>query len=221
MRKKIILGIILFLAVGVLSGCGQSEKGTEETAKQSANQPEAKNETSAGFLKKCSPEKVALPNYGDPGKRLANCFVEYPGEPTRQDKSYYILEDICGQFTQEFMENMLGQKLAKVEPSAISGIYNCRYYLNDKDYLWLNMDYLSIDNQKKGHEMMNRKVEADPKIPMQNLVVWQGDGSINEIYLVLAPEKFLSINRSSTAVLDNEKTLDFAVKLAKEIKNYK
>jgi hypothetical protein len=217
MRKKIIGVIILVLAVGILSGCGQSDKSTENKV----SQPEAKSENSTSFLKKCASEKVALPNYGDPGKRLESCFVEYPGEPTRQDKSYYIIEDICGQFTQEFMENILGQKLAKIEPPAISGIYNCRYYLNDKDYLWLNLDYLSVENQKKGHEMMNRKVETDPKIPMENMVVWQGDGLINEIYLVLAPEKFISLNRSSTAVLDNDKTIGLAVKLAQEIKNYK
>jgi hypothetical protein len=221
MPKKITAIIILFLVVGVVSGCEKSTEGTLETDKQSISQTETKSETEANFFKKCSEEKVNLPNYGDPGKRLPSCFVEYPGEPTRQDKSYYIIEDICGQFTQEFMENMLGQKLAKIEPSTISGIYNCRYYLNDKDYLWLNLDYLSVENQKNGHEIMNRKVETDSQIPMQNMVVWQSDGLINEIYLVLAPEKFISLNRSSTAVLDNNKTIDLAVKLAKEIKNYK
>ena len=183
------------------------------------NQPVAT--TSGSAIGNCTPGPVDLANYGDKGKRLANCFVEYPGEPSRQDKSYYIVEDICGQFTKEFVENLVGQTIIKIEPSKIESIYSCRYYFNDQDYIWLNLDYLSADNQKKGHEMMNRAIKTDDRIKMEHFVVWQGDGLINEIYLVLGSEKFISIERSSSKVLEGDQVLQFAAKLGSEIKNYK
>jgi hypothetical protein len=83
------------------------------------------------------------------------------------------------------------------------------------------MDYLSVANQKKGHEMMNRVIKTDDRITMNHFIAWQADGLINEIYLVLDDNKFISINRSSGKVLDNDKFLDFAIKLANEIKSYK
>jgi len=209
---------ILFFAAFSLLLVGCAPQTNNQPVSTSGNEPKAAVGSAIG---KCTPSPVDLVNYGDKGKRLASCFVEYPGEPSRQDKSYYIIEDICGQFTKEFVENLTGQTITKIEPSKIPSIYNCRYYFNDQDYIWLNMDYLSVDNQKKGHEMMNRTIKTDERIKMEHFVVWQGDGLINEIYLVLDPEKFISINRSSGQVLDNDKILEFAVKLANEIKNYK
>ncbi|MBN1325471.1 hypothetical protein JW977_00615 [Candidatus Falkowbacteria bacterium] len=209
---KKILFLVLILSLFILAGC------TPKTDNQMPIGTNDNNQTVAG---KCTPGPVDLVNYGDKGKRLANCFVEYPGEPTRQDKSYYIIEDICGQFTKEFMENLLGLPIVKIEPPKISSLYNCRYYFNETDYIWLNMDYLSVENQKKGHEMMGRTIKIDDRINMNHFVVWQSDGLINEIYLVLDDNKFISINRSSGKVLDNDKILDFAIKLANEIKSYK
>jgi hypothetical protein len=171
---------------------------------------------------KCKEEAVAITGYGDKGKRLNNCFIEYPGEPTRQDKSYYVLEDICGQFSKEFMEGMLGKPITKVEPAKINGLYNCSYYLNDSgDYVMLVLDYLKAANQKIGQEAMGRRVEVSDKIPMKNMVVWQEDGAINSIYLVLGEDKFISIQRSSTKALTNEEDLVLAAKIGEEIKNYK
>jgi len=220
MKKKIIISLAVVFVVFFFSGCAEKgEKGNnsgeaKETAKKSV-------ETQTATSGSCKEEKVSLPNYGDPGKRLKNCFVEYPGEPTRQDKSYYIVEDICGQFTKEFVENALEQKVSKVELPQISSINNCTYYLNEKDNVMLNLEYLSVENQKKGNEAMDRKVEKSSQIPMDNLVVLQEGDLVNVIYLILGPQKFISIRPSSAATLKMVNLVDFASNIAKEIKNYK
>lgn len=170
---------------------------------------------------KCQPGEVSLENYGDKGKRLSNCFVEYPGEPTRQDKSYYVVEDICGQFAKEFVENALGRTIVRIEPEKISGLYNCSYYLDDKEYVMLVLDYLTIANQKIGQEAMGRTTKEEPRIPMRNMVVYQENGVVNTIYLVLGDEKFISIERSSGSNLSTEELINFASKIAEGIKNYK
>jgi len=215
MNKNLLAILILVI---FLAGCVAPKS---QLTTLGNNQPANSGKTIAVALGKCTPGPVDLVNYGDKGKRLANCFVEYPGEPSRQDKSYYIIEDICGQFTKKFMENVLGQPIVKVVPSPISGLYNCSYYFNDKDYVMLVMDYLNVADQKKGREFIGHKIMVDKNIPMENFYAVQENGLINTIYLVLGPEKFISIERSSAQVLPGDQVLQFAEKLGAEIKNYK
>jgi uncharacterized protein YaiL (DUF2058 family) len=49
-----------------------------------------------------------------------------------------------------------------------------------------------VEKQKKGQEMLGRTIKTDPRIEMDHFIVWQPDGLINSIYLVLGPEKFIS-----------------------------
>lgn len=222
MKKNLIFAVgVVFLAL-VLSGCAKTETSEENTQKggETAVEENTKGSDTAS-LNTCKKEKVDLPNYGDPGSRLKSCFVEYPGEPSRQDKSYYIVEDICGQFTKEFMENMYGAKLDRLEPPQVATINNCTYYFDEKEYVMLNLEYLSIENQKKGNEAMDRKVEKSSEIPMENAVVYQEDGPINVIYLVLGPNKFLSLRPSSKKAIENDKFIALAANIASEIKKYK
>jgi len=119
----------------------------------------------------CEAKKIDIEGYGDKGEQLKNCFVEYPGEPTREDKSYYIVEDICGQFTQSFMKNMSG-------------------------------------------------LDFDTNIPMDNFVIYQEDGLINSILLILNENKYIRVDRSSSGISEDV-LLRTATNIAKEIKDYK
>ena len=170
----------------------------------------------------CTKEEIVIEGYGDKGKRLSNCFVEYPGEATRQDKSYYIVEDICGQFTSEFVGKVLGRTILRKEKSNISDIFACSYFWNERnEYVSLVLDYQKAEIQKAGQEALGRSVKEESEIPMKNMVVYQENGLINTIYLILGENKFISVERSSSAGLDSRDLINFAVKLAKEIKNYK
>ncbi|MCX6763267.1 MAG: hypothetical protein NTZ97_00825 [Candidatus Moranbacteria bacterium] len=225
MRKKYLVATAIFAGIVILAGCGKNNNTVPQNSPEAISEKppaeEAKSVAKNNYPGPCEEKKVTLENYGDPGKRLKSCFVEYPGEPTRQDKSYYVLEDICGQFTKEFIENMLGQRLAKIELPKIDGIYNCTYYFDDKEYVMLNLEYLSVENQKTGNEAMGFKVEKNPQIPMDNLMATQTDGAINVIYLILGPEKFLSLRPSSKVAIANEAFINLAAKIGAEIKNYK
>lgn len=232
MKKLLISGLICAVVIGY-SACTKSaiEKSNPGQPADAAENPPPQPPVpkAAGekvSLKKCAAEKVQLPGYGDPGQQLSSCFVQYPGEATRHDKYYHIVEDVCGQFTKEFVENMLGISVLRVEPPKSGGVYNCRYYFSNEpagigEYIMLSLDYLSVDDQKKGHQLAGRTIKTDSRIKMEHFIVWQQDGLINEIYLVLSPQKFISINRSSGKMVDNEKDIEFAASLANEIKDYK
>ena len=58
-------------------------------------------------------------------------------------------------------------------------------------------------------------------MPMDNYVVTQGDGVVNVIYLIIGPEKFISLRPSSIKVTDLVNLMDIAVNISQEIKGYK
>lgn len=148
-------------------------------------------------------------------------FVRFPGEPTRETTNYVIIEDICGQFTPKFIGNLVNIDNLQAEASPISSIYRCSYSTADPNQFFsLTLNYLSIANQKSGHELMDRKVVKDENIPMNNYIVYQENGLVNEIYLIINDNKYISINRSSTKALSEEEIKSFAQKLAEKIKNY-
>lgn len=205
MDKKIIIFLFLIAGAALFSGCGGKEGSAEN---------------SDGIINQCKAEKVSLSNYGDQGDRLENCFVKYPGEPTREDTYYYIVEDICGQFTKEFVENLLGKNVVKVEPPKKSRIYNCSYYLDEKEYLTLSLEYLLIENEERSYDKAGNEVEKNPQIPMDNLVVTEG-GYISRIFFILSPDKFISLSPASKNTIEKGKILEFASKLGEAIKKYK
>jgi len=209
--RKILL---LILAVVILGGC------TKNTLTVPSDNKQEKGVSQTEVTGNCTPEKVEIEGYGDKGQRLANCFVQYPGEPSRQTDKYVVVEDICGQFTPEFVGAMFGREIVNAGATIEGMSLSCTYYLNDKDNLVLNLAYLPIENQRKGQEMMDRVVESEASIPMENLVVKQEDGLINSIYLVFSPNKFLSINRSNGKNISEEEILSFASNLGKAIGDY-
>jgi hypothetical protein len=85
----------------------------------------------------------------------------------------------------------------------------------------LVLDYLNVADQKKGREFIGHKIIVDNRIPMENFYAVQENGLINTIYLVLGPDKFISIERASAEVLPGDEVLQFAARLANQIKNYK
>jgi len=155
-------------------------------------------------------------------------FVRFPGEPTRQDPGhYYLVEDICGQFTQPFMERLSGKTFKKVAPSGISGNSDCNYYVATRaadgrdDYILLVLNYLSVDNQKTGQKALGRAVASNPAIPMENFVATQANGVINAIYFVFGAQKFLRLDRTSTSVISDSEMLALAVKLGAKMQDFR
>jgi len=212
--EKIVVLFFVLMSGAILGGC---QPKIEENPQVTGD-----NVQKVAKVGKCKPEDVTIEGYGDKGKRLPNCFVEYPGEPSREDKSYYVVDDVCGQFTKEFIQNALGKPIVKTEPPQFDGLFNCRYFLDDKnDHVLLVFEYLKIANQKKGNEEMGRRTEESDKIPMRNMLVWQENGLLNSIFLVLGDDKFISINRSSESKLTTDELIGFAANIAKEIKDYK
>lgn len=153
----------------------------------------------------------------------ADGFVRMPGEPSRGSSDYYVTGDVCEQFTVRFMEGLTGKKILRAE-AGVPGTTVCQYFTsaeNANRMFQIGVEFLSVENQKKGNEFLDRKVAPDTRIPMENFVVTQEDGLMNQIYLVLGPQKFISINRSSATALTEAEVMDLAIKLGGKVKEFK
>ena len=153
----------------------------------------------------------------------ADGFVRLPGEPSRGEDTYYVTGDVCEQFTVKYMEGLTGKKILRTS-EVTPGSEVCQYFISEQNknmMFQIDVGYYNVADQKKGQEFLGRKVEKNSSIPMDNFVVYQENGLINKIYLILGPDKFVGIDRSAADALTENETIDLAVKLGEKIKNFK
>jgi hypothetical protein len=226
-KRRVVISLVAMASIA-LGACGQSgaspSGGPTPDTGPTTTQSEATTTQS-----EATPTPSAMSQTNPDGTITdADGFVRFPGEPTRPDQAhYYVVEDICGQFTKPFMTGLTGKTIKKIEPSAVSTVLGCVYYTattadDGKDaYILLVLDYLSVANQKAGQQTLGRTVTTNASIPMDNFVATQENGIINDIYFVFGPEKFLRLGRTSTSALSDTDMLALAVKLGTKMKDFK
>jgi hypothetical protein len=217
--RVIWLAAVASIALGA---CGQSGASSSGSATNTSNHSVA---TQTDVSATASATSVTN---ADGTVTDSDGFVRFPGEPTRPDQEhYYVVEDICGQFTKMFVEQLSGMTFKSLEPATSSTTYACTYYTatkaaDGKDaFILLVLDYLNAERQKAGQQVLGRTVSTNASIPMDNFVATQEDGVINSIFFVLGPDKFLSLDRSSTSVLSDADMLALAVKLGTKMRDFK
>jgi len=150
-------------------------------------------------------------------------FVRLPGEASRGGNTYYITGDVCEQFTIKYMEGLTGKKILRTS-EVVSGSSVCQYFISEQNknmMFQISVSFLNVEKQKAGLEFLDRRLESDKRIPMENFVAYQENGLINKVYLVLGPDKFVGIDRSAADALTETEIIDLAIKLGDKLKNFK
>lgn len=163
---------------------------------------------------------ATLPNGASQDK---DGFVRMPGEPSRGGNAYYVTGDVCGQFTIKYMEGLTGKNIFRTS-EVTPGSEVCQYFISEQNknmMFQIDVGYYNVEDQKKGQEFLGRKVEKNSRIPMDNFVVYQENGLINKIYLVLGTDKFVGIDRSAADALTETEIMDLAIKLGGKLKDFK
>jgi len=75
----------------------------------------------------------------------------------------------------------------------------------------------NVETQKKGRLQMGDTLKTDPRIKMEHFIVFEQDGLINSIFLILNPNRFVTVDRFYGKVFDNEEVAAFAAKVADRI----
>ncbi len=206
-RRATTLATVLVLVAALTTGC------------RGAGAPAATATATAGA-------GAAQPN-ADGTITDPDGFVRFPGEASRRDQThYYLVEDLCGQFTKTFMEGLTRKTFVRVAKSDVAAATECDYYLTTKaqggkdDYLMLNLGFLNVADQKTGLLALGRAVTNDPSIPMDNWIVRAEDGHLVSIYFLLGTDKFLILDRSSATLAEGD-LLAFAVRLGEKMRDFR
>lgn len=134
-------------------------------------------------------------------------------------KEFKVGNDVCGEFPKEWVAEAIGKQIIKTEEHSSSGTYVCQYYTDENNFITLRLNNLSVENQKKGQITLGRTITTNPKIKMEHFVVLQDNGLINGIYLVINPNLFIAVDRTSTKAASEDELTSFAIKVAERIQN--
>ena len=140
-----------------------------------------------------------------------------------------VCDDICRQFDADFVYSATGKPIRRVEKPHGDTTRGCNYYTRyEPDYYKIGagqtepggpfiaivLDNLSIENQKKGARIFNRRVSTDPRIKMDHIIITQTKNDlIWSIDLIINPNRYVWTNQRNGA-LTNEELIEFAARIA-------
>jgi len=147
-----------------------------------------------------------------PGQRMAEAGQSK--RPMMGQDSFGL--SVCSEVPKELIARIIGKQVTDIIDFSTSKDTGCKYYTNRKneEYILVSVVYLNAEKQKKGQMILGRSVTTSGKIGMEHFIALQENGMINAIYLVMAPEKYVRIDRSSKDVATNDQLTDLAAKVA-------
>lgn len=132
-----------------------------------------------------------------------------------------VINDVCQEISADFVYSVIEKAVVKTEANNFGNTKVCRYYFSEKnnDYLLVRHETgLSVEIQKKGVEsVLEGRIEKNDKIKMEHMVAYNKKNYIYNIYLILDPMTFFSIDRGTKESLTDDQLIDFAAKLADKI----
>lgn len=130
---------------------------------------------------------------------------------------------VCEEFDADFVYSVIKLPIKNLVPSALGADHGCQYQTKtmeaDKtnEFVAIYFENLSVETNKKGMEILERKLSTDSRIKMEHYIAWQSADIINGIYLVINPNRFVRIDRSSTKVITNDQNIELAAKVAEKL----
>ena len=143
-----------------------------------------------------------------------------------------ISDDICAEFTPDFVYSVLQKPIVRVEPSKLTGVHACDYFTDYKDDYYKDaasnfsapggpnisivLDNLNVARQKEGSVFLGLTLGSTTKINMENTIDYRKDQSIWSVNLIINPNRFVWASYSGKAITDDE-LITFAAAMADKI----
>jgi len=195
MKNRLLLFLMVSLAVVILSGCS-NQSGIAGDGSPAGNSSDAE-------------QKISKGDVGD---------------------------NTCQYFTADFVYSATGKSVVKVEPDWILPEQACRYYFTydpntNSQYddprlrgggqmIFMMVENLSVENQKKGLEVLGGTYKSEPRIKMENMLTYREDGSLRDIRLIINPNRYVRIETNSGSKgITEEELIQFVIKVAEMIQS--
>lgn len=136
------------------------------------------------------------------------------------EKEINVGQDICGEFSGEWVESVLNKEVVRAEGLDSNGTYVCQYYFKDNSFVTLRLSNVSYENQKKGQQSLKRSISKNNAITLNHFVAVQENNIINDIVFEINPNLILTVDRSSTKALSEVEIISFAVKVSERIQKH-
>jgi len=169
---------------------------------------------------------------------LAGCQTSAPSSKDLENQQAIIKgdidTDICQAITADFVYSATGKPVVKVEPDWILPGQACRYYFtydpnfNSKyedpklraggQLIFMMVENLSVENQKKGLEILDSSYKSESRIKMENMVTYRENGTLRDIRLIINPNRYVRIDTNLAGQgISDEELIQFAIKVAEKI----
>jgi hypothetical protein len=147
-----------------------------------------------------------------PGQRMAE--AGRTKRPMMGQDSFGL--SVCTEVSKELVARIIGKQVTDTADFSTAKDTGCKYYTNRKkeEYALISAVFMNTENQKKGQKVLGRSITTSSKIGMEHFIALQENEMINAIYLVMAPEKYIRIDRSAKDVATNDQLTDLAAKVA-------
>ncbi len=118
---------------------------------------------------------------------------------------------VCEEVPKTTVERITGKVIERTEDHSSTTDTGCSYFTDKtkQEHILIQVSYLSAENQKQGQQTLGRTITTDASIPMENFIATQENGQINAVYLVMADNKFVRVDRTANTI-DNDRLLDLA-----------
>jgi hypothetical protein len=125
---------------------------------------------------------------------------------------------ICNEVPKSIVSQIMGKEIIETKDFSDNNATGCEYITNKNklEHILIQVSFLEAENIKKGQEALGRISKTDSRINLEHFISMQENGLINAIYLIMAPKKYVRIDRTSNT-MDNEQLITLATKVEKII----
>ncbi len=132
-------------------------------------------------------------------------------------KNISLDTDICARFSKDWVAGQINRPVITVKSFDLPSTHSCSYYTTDSDFVILTYGTDTPEGQKSNHEGLKQTIKTDSRISLPHFIAWQPNGLINSIVLILDPHHYLSADRSSGSVINNDSLINFASAVSRKL----
>jgi hypothetical protein len=128
--------------------------------------------------------------------------------------------DVCNEMTKDDVGAVLGKSVTKTGDYSNNTSTGCEYYIQGEHFVIVDVGYGDMETQRKGLQILERKLEEDSRIGLPNFLSYSDKGLVDVYMNVAEGKKFVRVGRSNTTVITEDELINLAIAVEKKVRSY-